>query len=70
VVLAAEQIKPESVGADGELAYFRYLGRVRDETEAEFERAAVIAHHFMQTTGRRRSFSPRIDAIGAIAVGS
>jgi hypothetical protein len=56
VVLDAEQIQPESVGADGELASFEYVGCVRNEAEAEFERPAVITHHSTQTTGGRRSF--------------
>jgi hypothetical protein len=38
VVLDADQIQPERIGADGELARLSYLGRVRNQTQAELDR--------------------------------
>jgi hypothetical protein len=44
MVLDADEIQAEGVGADGELTGFSYLGRVRDEAEAELDRPAVVTH--------------------------
>jgi hypothetical protein len=44
VVLDADQIQRERIGADGELARLSYLGRVRNQTQAELDRPAVITH--------------------------
>jgi hypothetical protein len=44
VVLDTDEIQPEAVGPDSELACLSYLGRIRDEAEAELDRPPVVTH--------------------------